>query len=64
MVCHIKPQWFVMENVEPIRKTPILDAYIHQFKQAEYGLTSTISIRCGLLTSATISRALFYWLLE
>ncbi|GMB94974.1 DNA cytosine methyltransferase [Helicobacter heilmannii] len=42
IVCTIKPQWFVMENVAPIRNTPILDACIRQFKQAGYGLTSVI----------------------
>ncbi|GMB91471.1 DNA cytosine methyltransferase [Helicobacter ailurogastricus] len=42
IVCAIKPEWFVMENVAPIRKSAILDICIHKFKQAGYGLTSVI----------------------
>ena len=42
IVCGIKPKWFVMENVEQIKKSHILHDVISQFTQAGYGLSSTI----------------------
>jgi DNA (cytosine-5)-methyltransferase 1 len=42
IVCAIKPQWFVMENVERIRKSHILNDIIEQFKDNQYGLTAVI----------------------
>jgi DNA (cytosine-5)-methyltransferase 1 len=42
IVCAIKPQWFVMENVERIRKSHILNDIVEQFKDNQYGLTAVI----------------------
>lgn len=42
IVCKIKPKWFVMENVEQIKKSHILADVIAQFSDAGYGLTSII----------------------
>lgn len=42
IVCGIKPKWFVMENVEQIKKSHILKDIIQQFEQAGYGLTAVI----------------------
>ena len=42
IVCAIRPQWFVMENVEQIKKAPILFNAIKQFSDCDYGLTSVI----------------------
>lgn len=50
IVCKIKPKWFVMENVEQIKKSYILRDVIEKFKSANYGLTSIIldSSYCGV----------------
>lgn len=42
IVCTIKPKWFVMENVEQIKKSHFLTRIIEQFCRADYGLTSAI----------------------
>jgi DNA (cytosine-5)-methyltransferase 1 len=42
IVCAIKPKWFVMENVEQIKKSHILDEVIQQFNNNGYGLSSVI----------------------
>ena len=42
IVCSIRPRWFVIENVEQIKKSPILQDVIDQFKKSGYGLTPVI----------------------
>lgn len=42
IVCSYKPKWFVMENVERIKKSHILADVVKQFEQSGYGLTATI----------------------
>lgn len=42
IVCCYKPKWFVMENVERIKKSHILADIVEQFKSAGYGLTGVI----------------------
>ena len=42
IVCNYRPKWFVMENVERIKKSHILLEVIKQFKKSGYGLTATI----------------------
>jgi len=42
IVCEIRPEWFVMENVEQIKKSHILTDVIAQFSNAGYGITSVI----------------------
>ena len=42
IVCSFKPQWFVMENVERIKKSHILAEVIQQYEKAGYGLTAVI----------------------
>jgi DNA (cytosine-5)-methyltransferase 1 len=42
MVCAAQPTWFVMENVEQIKKSHILTDVIEQFKTYGYGLTAVI----------------------
>lgn len=55
IVCVIRPTWFVMENVERIKKSHILHEVIEQFIQAGYGLTSTIldASYCGVPQART-----------
>jgi DNA (cytosine-5)-methyltransferase 1 len=55
IVCKIKPKWFVMENVEQIKKSQILSDVIEQFSQAGYGLSSVIldASFCGVPQSRT-----------
>lgn len=55
IVCAIKPQWFVMENVEQIKKSHILHEVIEQFSDAGYGLTSIIldASYCGVPQART-----------
>lgn len=40
IIADIKPQWFVMENVERICKSQVLQSALKIFKNSEYGLTS------------------------
>lgn len=54
-VCAIKPEWFVMENVEQIKKSHILHEVIEQFIASDYGLTSIIldASFCGVPQART-----------
>jgi DNA (cytosine-5)-methyltransferase 1 len=42
IVCAVKPKWFVMENVERIKKSHVLSEIIEQIQYTGYGLTSAI----------------------
>ena len=42
IVCGVRPNWFVMENVERIKKSHILKDISEQLESAGYGLTGTI----------------------
>jgi DNA (cytosine-5)-methyltransferase 1 len=42
IVCSVKPKYFIMENVERIRRSHVLPEVIDQFTQADYGLTAVI----------------------
>ncbi len=42
IVCAYKPKWFVMENVERIKKSHILMDVIKQYAKQGYGLTAVI----------------------
>ena len=42
VICNYQPKWFVMENVERIKKSHILSEVINQFTKAGYGLTAVI----------------------
>lgn len=55
IVTTIKPKWFVMENVEQIKKTDILQDVIKQFDECGYGLTSVIldASLCGVPQART-----------
>jgi len=50
IVCAIEPKWFVMENVERIKKSHILQNVIKQFEEHHYGLTSVVldASYCGV----------------
>ncbi len=50
IVTQIKPQWFVMENVERITHTQILKDILFLFKKHNYGLTSQVinASYCGV----------------
>jgi len=55
IVCAIKPEWFVMENVAQIKKSDILKDVIEQFDNCGYGLTAVIlnASFCGVPQSRT-----------
>lgn len=55
IVCSIMPQWFVMENVEQIKKSHILAEVVDQFQQTGYGLSSVIldASYCGVPQART-----------
>jgi DNA (cytosine-5)-methyltransferase 1 len=55
IVCEIKPHWFVMENVEQIKKSHILQEVVNQFIATGYGLTSVIldASFCGVPQART-----------
>jgi len=55
IVCAIKPEYFVMENVERIKKSGILLDIIKQFKNSGYGLTPVIldASYCGVPQART-----------
>ncbi|KKJ01354.1 DNA cytosine methyltransferase [Prochlorothrix hollandica] len=55
IVCAIKPKWFVMENVEQIKKSQILKAITDQFFSHHYGLSSVIlnAAYCGVPQART-----------
>lgn len=42
IVCAYKPKWFVMENVERIKKSQILSDVVKQYTDAGYGVTTII----------------------
>lgn len=50
IISYIKPNWFVMENVDRITKSETLNAILKKFKQNKYGLTSIIlnASYCGV----------------
>lgn len=50
IICSIKPQYFVMENVATIRNTKSFNLVIDNFKNAGYGLTMKIldAAYCGV----------------
>jgi DNA (cytosine-5)-methyltransferase 1 len=55
IVCAVKPQWFVMENVEQIKKSQILQDVSEQFIQTGYSLSSVIldASYCGVPQART-----------
>ena len=55
IVCNVKPEWFVMENVEQIKKSHILHEIVQQFIEAGYGLSSVIldASYCGVPQART-----------
>jgi DNA (cytosine-5)-methyltransferase 1 len=50
IISHIKPKWFVMENVDRIAKSKIIEPVLDIFHQNEYGLTPVIlnASLCGV----------------
>lgn len=50
IISHIKPNWFVMENVDRITKSKIIEPVLDIFHQDAYGLTSVIlnASLCGV----------------
>jgi len=42
IVCLVKPEFFIMENVERIRKSHVLLEVVEQFKESGYGLTAVV----------------------
>lgn len=42
IICSYKPKWFVMENVERIKKSRILADVVEQYQENGYGLTAVI----------------------
>jgi len=42
IICSYKPKWFVMENVERIKKSHILSDVVRQYEKAGYGLSAVI----------------------
>ena len=50
IISDIKPEWFVMENVERILKTQKLQDALHIFHEAGYGVTYTVlnAALCGV----------------
>lgn len=55
IVCAVKPEWFVMENVEQIKKSHIIQEVVDQFQAAGYGLTAVVldASYCGVPQSRT-----------
>lgn len=55
IICAVKPEWFVMENVEQIKKSSILADIIEQFIKTGYGLSSVIldASYCGVPQART-----------
>jgi len=55
IVCAIQPNWFVMENVERIKKSHILQDVIEQFSNIGYGMTAVIldASYCGVPQART-----------
>ncbi|MDY6782750.1 MAG: DNA cytosine methyltransferase [Cyanobacteriota bacterium] len=50
LIARVQPKWFVMENVDRIVKSKILDEVIEVFKMKGYGLTASIlnASYCGV----------------
>lgn len=50
IISAVKPEWFVMENVERIKKTQKLAEAVNIFKNSGYGLTHTVldASLCGI----------------
>jgi DNA (cytosine-5)-methyltransferase 1 len=46
IISYIRPQWFVMENVERIIKSQVLEVALEIFKKSGYGLTSSVLNAC------------------
>lgn len=42
IVCSVKPRFFIMENVERIRKSHVLMDVVEQFQGAGYGMTAVV----------------------
>lgn len=42
IVINVKPEWFVMENVYNIEKSPVFHEVINRFKENGYGLTKKV----------------------
>ena len=42
IICIYKPKWFVMENVDRIKKSAILSDVVEQYQKEGYGLTAVI----------------------
>jgi DNA (cytosine-5)-methyltransferase 1 len=55
IVCGIKPAWFVMENVEQIKKSAVLRSAVSVFREAGYGLSAAIldASYCGVPQART-----------
>lgn len=55
IVCNVSPEWFVMENVEQIKKSEILSEVIEQFGDNGYGLSPVIldASYCGVPQART-----------
>ena len=55
IVCEVKPNWFVMENVERIKNSHILADIVQEFIQNGYGLSSVIldASYCGVPQART-----------
>ena len=50
IISEVRPEWFLMENVERIRKSRILQEAISLFRASNYGLSSTVldASYCGV----------------
>lgn len=46
IITSIKPRWFVMENVERIEKSRVLESVLQIFRKSGYGLTSSVLNAC------------------
>ena len=50
IISEVKPEWFLMENVERIRKSRVLQEAISLFRRSNYGLSSAVldASYCGV----------------
>ena len=50
IITSIKPRWFVMENVDRIKKSRVLEEVLEKFKKSSYGLSSSVlnASYCGV----------------
>ena len=50
IITSIKPRWFVMENVDRIEKSRVLESVLQIFRKSGYGLTSSVlnASYCGV----------------